>query len=121
MLTKAGRGIVPRTDRLIRVLMVGAVVEVAAFVASVISAGGGHGTYVIITLCFPYSMALTYFTEYVTTPLLLLIIFQFPTYALLGWLLEPIKPRGAGWSVLAVIHVLAVAMAFVLADSAFTP
>ena len=113
-------GTVHRLDRLSRLLMLGMAVEAAAAIAAIISMGGGHGTMAIATLCFPYSIALLPFIGDSATPVLLLALFQFPAYALLGWLLEPPK-RWDGWVVLAVIHGVAVAAAFVLSASRFTP
>jgi drug/metabolite transporter (DMT)-like permease len=93
--------------------MLGAVVEAAVAIPSIISMGPEGGTILIAllnaVLCFPYAFILAFTmpetqTDLSAASVLLLAIFQFPAYALLGWLLKRIRPRWNGWSVLAVIH-----------------
>jgi hypothetical protein len=118
-------GIVRRRDRLFRLLMLGAAVEAAVAIPSIISMGPENGTILMIVLnavlCFPYSIVLaltmpeTQQTDLFAASVLLLAIFQFPAYALLGWLLKRIRPRWNGWNVLAVIHGVALVAVVVAA------
>ena len=80
---------------------------------AVISAGGGHGHYVLARLFFPYTMLLTRLAnDTITYPLMALALLQFPLYgAVVG--LAVAKYRMAYAIVLLfVIHALAAVLCF---------
>ena len=104
-----------------RLLGIALVAEGAALVVTVLAAGGGHGTYAPAKVLFPYSMALTAATGEITSPLVVIALAQYPAYAVIMWALRGTSTRQRRWIGLACVHVLAVAWAFVSADSSFTP
>jgi hypothetical protein len=85
-------------------LLGGAIVEMVAIVATVVAAAGGHGNYVAAKILFPYSLALTRFTEVITMPLIVLALAQYPLYALALWSLRGSSLGQRRWAVLAAVH-----------------
>jgi hypothetical protein len=85
-----------------------------ALLLGIFSTGAGHGDYFFTKLLFPYTMLSTHVTdEFITTPFIILALFQFPFYgALIGFTDSKI------WSIsvaflLAVIHVVSAVLCFV--------
>ena len=63
-------------------LGLGVLVTIPAIALAVASGGAGHGNYVAARLLFPYSMLLTSQTHYISSPLILIALLQFPMYGL---------------------------------------
>ena len=63
-------------------LLIGVAITPFALAAAIESGGGGHGSYVLAKLFFPYSMLLTTLTGTITYTLMGLAIVQFPLYGL---------------------------------------
>lgn len=87
-----------------------------ALLMAFVSAGAGHGDYVLAMFLFPYSMLLSTFTQYLTTPLILLAIAQFPVYGIVLGLANRKGWIGLGVGVLIVAHMVAALAALSLRD-----
>jgi hypothetical protein len=104
-----------------RLLGVSLGVEVVALAVCVLLAGGGHGSYFVAKLLFPYTMALTYSTDTISSVGMMLALGQYPAYAAGVWSARHGSLRERRWMILGLIHAAAAAAAFVFADSSFTP
>jgi hypothetical protein len=90
-------------------------------VVVVFTAGAGHGIYSPAKILFPYTMAATSFTREIVQPFIALAIVQYPVYGiLLDWARYAGRVR-ACLLTLAAIHLIAVAVAFLISDPSFTP
>src|SRR5262245_34187547 len=85
---------------------------VAMFAA--ISAGAGHGNYVLARLFFPYTMLLTLVAgNRITVPLIVLALCQFPIYgAVIGISAQKLWVAIAAGSVILIAHTVATAFCF---------
>jgi hypothetical protein len=63
-----------------------------ALVASGVTAAGGHGSYQLATLLFPFTMLVAGSLGQVSGPALALALAQYPFY---GWLISRAKARGS--------------------------
>ncbi len=95
--------------------------EFAAAIIALITAAGGRGTYTLAKIIFPYSLALTAFTETITGPLIVLALIQYPLYACGSAIADDPDIRGRIGATIVGVHVVAVVAAFVWADPAFSP
>lgn len=78
----------------------GVVAGAVAIVVALSSAGGGHGSYGLAAVLFPYTMISTRFFGSITPPFMVLAVIQFPVYgAVIAWAGD----RGGKWKVLAAI------------------
>jgi hypothetical protein len=87
----------------------------------VVAAGGGHGSYVLAKILFPYTMAATAFTGEIAQPFIAAGIVQYPVYGvILDWArsVDGFRP---GLLALAAIHFVAVGFAFLISNPSFTP
>ena len=91
-----------------------------ALFAGLVSAGAGHGDYKVAKVLFPYTMLSTFLTESITEPFILIGIIQFPLYGLILAFGGLRKPLGSLAIVLAVVHVLTVALCFFLVSENFS-
>jgi hypothetical protein len=83
--------------------------------------GGGHGTYHMAKILFPYTMASTAYTREITMLAAALALLQYPVYGLLlDW--GRSKRRGLQYAAaVGAIHVVFVALAFQISNPSFTP
>jgi hypothetical protein len=90
-------------------------------VVVVVAAEGGHGSYYLAKMLFPYTMASTAFTSYITRPIVCLGVLQFPAYGLiLDWARS--TGRQGQYAIAFVgIHLGFVALAFLISNPSFTP
>ncbi len=73
-------------------ILIGVAITPIAVGLAVASAGGGHGSYVLAKLFFPFTMFLTRFAgDTITYPLVGLAVAQFPFYGLVAASREPIR------------------------------
>ena len=95
---------------------------VLALVASGITAAGGHGSYQVATLLFPFSMLAAGSSGQISGAAVALALAQYPSY---GWLMSRAKTRGSlkyAAFFLAMLHcVVAYAARAASFDGAFTP
>jgi hypothetical protein len=63
-------------------LGLGILATIPAVALAVASGGAGHGEYVAARLFFPYTMLLTVHTHYISLPLIIIALLQFPMYGL---------------------------------------
>ena len=95
---------------------------VLALVASGVTAAGGHGSYQLATLLFPFTMLAAGSTGRVSGVAIALALAQYPSY---GWLMSRAKARGSlkyAAFFLAMLHcVVAYAARAASLDGAFTP
>ena len=88
---------------------------------AVVAAGGGHGTYWLAKMFFPWSMMSTAVTKSITQPLIVLGIAQYPLY---GIILDLARARSrfkpAALTLLAA-HFSALMLAFSISNRSFTP
>lgn len=88
--------------------------------AAVASAGAGHGSYLLAKLLFPFTMFSTLMFGSIIAPAIVLAVLQFPFY---GFILGRASVKGSfrtRAAVLLVIHVLAVAVCFILIGENFS-
>ncbi len=98
-------------------LAIGSVVFACAFgllaiACSVAEAGGGHGTYYLAKLFFPYTMSLAPLAGSITPPLIVLALVQFPAYGILLAIAEWKKRYRQVAVGIALVHLLAVLLCF---------
>jgi hypothetical protein len=101
--------------------LAGLVMECAAAIIALIAAAGGHGTYTLAKILFPYSLALTALTGSITAPLIVLALVQYPLYACGPVVADDPDVRWRTGAMIVGAHVAAVVAAFVWADPAFSP
>ena len=101
--------------------LLGVVVTPALLFLVVVAAGGGHGTYWLPKVLFPWTMMSTAVTKSITQPLIVLGIAQYPLY---GIILDLARSNGrfkpASLTLLAA-HFSALMLAFSISDRSFTP
>ena len=88
---------------------------------TVLAAGGGHGSYWLAKLLFPWTMAATAFTREIAQPFVAVAVAQYPVY---GIVLDWVRSAGqlkSGMLALAGAHLAAVILAFAIANPSFTP
>jgi hypothetical protein len=90
-------------------------------VVVVVAAGGGHGSYCLAKLLFPYTMASTAFTSYITQPIVWLGVLQFPVYGLILDWAHSSGRQGQYAIALVGIHLAFVALAFLISNPSFAP
>ena len=77
---------------------------------ALVSAGAGHGDYVLARVLYPYSLLLTRLTGSLSMPFVILAVAQFPAY---GWLFGMARSRGTKWHIAAIaIHIVSVLITF---------
>lgn len=87
-------------------LAAGLLVMPIAATLGVVSAGAGHGDYLLAKVLFPFTMLSTFFLGSITLPFVLIALAQFPVY---GWLVCQSEGRKR-W-----ISCLSIAMAHLVA------
>ncbi len=89
---------------------------------TVLTAAGGHGSYMPAKILFPWTMAATAFTDgAITQPLVAMAIVQYPLYGImLDWARAAARLR-LGMLAIAGVHFVAVAVAFLISNRSFTP
>jgi hypothetical protein len=101
--------------------LLGVVVTPALLFLVVVAAGGGHGTYWLPKVLFPWTMMSTAVTKSITQPLIVLGIAQYPLY---GIILDLARSKGrfkpAALTLLAA-HFSALMLAFSISNRSFTP
>ena len=88
---------------------------------TVAAAGGGHGTYYLAKILFPYTMAATAFTGAIVQPFIAAAFVQYPLY---GTILDWRRSAGRfkpGLLALAATHLVAVLLAFGISNPSFPP
>jgi hypothetical protein len=89
----------------------GALIELPALLAAVMSAGAGYGHYAAARILFPFSMLLTLVEGSIGPFSLSIGLIQFPLYgALLGWSMRRKSYRAA--ILVALLHLVAVTACF---------
>lgn len=88
--------------------------------AAAASAGAGHGTYLLAKILFPFTMLSTLIFGSINAPAIALAVLQFPFY---GFVLGKANVKGTlrtRAAVLLLIHMLAVAVCFILISDNFS-
>jgi hypothetical protein len=101
--------------------LLSALVTPVLAVLVVMAAGGGHGSYYLAKILFPYAMASTVFTGYITQPIVWLGVLQFPAYGLILDWAHSTGRQGHYTIALVGIHLAFVALAFLFSNPSFTP
>lgn len=100
----------------VRYVVIGLLITPVAMVLAFLSAGAGHGNYVLPRLLFPYSMLLTLVTgDEITGPLLTLALAQFPSYGLLLGVASLLLGKPTLWitlTAIAIAHLSVAAVCF---------
>jgi hypothetical protein len=104
-----------------RMTLLSALVTPVLAVLVVMAAGGGHGSYYLAKILFPYAMASTVFTGYITQPIVWLGVLQFPAYGLILDWAHSTGRQGHYTIALVGIHLAFVALAFLFSNPSFTP
>jgi len=87
----------------------------------VLAAGGGHGTYGLAKMLFPWTMMSTAVTKSITQPFIVLGIAQYPVYGIiLDWARANGRFKPAALTLLAT-HFSAMMLAFSISNRSFTP
>jgi hypothetical protein len=85
-------------------IVIGSLITVPAVCGSLLSAGSGHGRYVIARLAYPVPMLVaTVFGHYISIPIMVLAVLQFPIYGAI------IGRKSAEWERLHLRSTLAIA------------
>jgi len=94
-------------------LGIGVLITPVAAMLAIISGGAGHGHYELARLLFPYTMLLTLIAgDFITVPLRILALVQFPIY---GAFIGAFAPKRQAWAIGAIlfaVHALAAALCF---------
>jgi hypothetical protein len=94
-------------------LGLGILATIPAVALAVASGGAGHGEYVAARLLFPYTMLLTMQTHYISLPLIIIALLQFPMYGLaIGATTRRKRTRIFVSATLGCIHGICVALCF---------
>ncbi|MFO0962634.1 MAG: hypothetical protein U0625_06965 [Phycisphaerales bacterium] len=101
-------------------LLLGIIITPFALLLAVVSAGAGHGDYVLAKLLFPFTMLSSLVFRSITVPFILLAVVQFPFY---GWIVaagsQSSTRRRHLW-ILAGIHLAGVTLNFVVPYPGFS-
>ena len=100
--------------------MISLAVTPLALLLGIASAGAGHGDYFWAKILFPYTMFSTFLFKSINDPFILLGIIQFPVYGFILAFGSQRKRLGLSAIVLAVAHILAVALCFILPSENFS-
>ena len=95
-------------------LVVSLVATPTFLLAAVASAGGGHGSYLLAKILFPFTMLSTLVFGSIIVPAIALAVLQFPVY---GLVLGRANVKGSvdtHAAVLLLVHMLGVAACFIL-------
>ncbi len=96
------------------------VVTPIALLLGMASAGAGHGNYFLAKILFPYTMLSTFLFQSITDAFFMLAIVQFPLYGFLLAFASRMKKLGSLAIILAMVHILAVALCFLLVSENFS-
>ena len=88
-----------------------------ALLTGLMSAGAGHGDYLLVKILFPYTMLSTVFLNAITIPALFLAIVQFPIY---GLILSIVTQKKFAALILTAIHVSLAILSLVLIGENFS-
>jgi len=91
----------------------------AAFIGALISAGAGHGNYVLATILFPFTMLSTVVFGSITWPFVLLAIVQFLLYGVFLGIANKTNRIIAASVVIMAVHAAAVVLFFLLTNDDF--
>lgn len=89
-----------------------------AMLGGFMSAGAGHGDYLLAKILFPFTMLSTVFLHSITSSFIVFAIFQFPVY---GLILSFFDERKFVFTMIAVCHTLLVIACLILIGSDFGP
>jgi hypothetical protein len=90
------------------------ILTLALLIITIFSVGGGHGTFVIAKIIFPFSMLLAYVFNKIGIISMLLAILQIPIYSYL----YKSKPNGKYFII--GLHILAIILCFILKSETFS-
>ncbi len=101
-------------------VLVSLVVTPLFLFAAAVTTGGGHGSYVLAKILFPFTMLSTVFFGSIVAPFIAIAILQFPIYGLLLGRAN-VKGEITRWGTgLLVIHLLVVLACFLLVGKSFS-
>ena len=102
----------------LRPLLISLLLTPFCLLLGILSAGAGHGDYILATILFPFTLLSVALYHTITDPFILFGVVQVPLYGvILGWTNMKGKIIPAAL-ILCVIHTLAVAISFLLVHDA---
>jgi hypothetical protein len=85
-----------------------------------VSAGAGHGDYLLAKILFPYTLLSTAVFERIETPFMVLTVVQYPAYGVAMGIANVKRKLFSSGAALALVHTVAVIAAFLFASPYFS-
>jgi hypothetical protein len=103
------------TEAILRPIGVGFCASILLAVISLLCAGAGHGTYIPMILCFPYTMLFAAARGSINAPDIATALLQFPIYGTVLGIARSKGVSGRFCAILGALHLAAVGVALAVA------